>query len=309
MQLNILVNNVFNGWEPTDIRLGGTEESVVHWAEELARRGHQVTVYRNGRNAPKVEGFDLPAVTYLERDRYEGGGDICINIKSADIEPKEPTLYLTNETDATKHDLSKYLGIIWPSHWAADNIEVNNDNLFILPHGYDHTAIYPGQKTAKQCFYASSPDRGLDVLLQAWPRVYAAHPDATLIVTYGGQSNLPGVINLGEIDEDTMNDVYRSSDIWCHPCTGGELYCMVGKKAQAAACIPVIIPTMALAETVARGFKVDTPDNYAKTLIEVLSLPMEARNAIRKDVLEHAYTPNWVQSTDILLGIINSVLK
>lgn len=309
MTISFLVNEITGGWEPTDDRLGGTEESIVRWAEQLSKRGNEVRVYWNGRTSQLIE-FTEPLVNYYYRGLYtkHPKADICINIKSSEVKPKEPTLYLTNETNASQLDLSAYDGVIWPSQWAVDNIPVNNPKTFILPHGYDPTHIFPDKKVAKQCFYASSPDRGLDTLLEAWQKVFVVHPDATLLLTYGGQSNLPGVINLGEADEITMDEIYNSSDIWCHPCSGGELYCMTGKKAQAAGCIPVIIPTMALAETVERGFKTDK-EHYADTLIEVLDMKMEARDAIRTDIIKHANASTWEQSTDKLLQIIEQVLK
>lgn len=304
MQINFLVNEVYGGWEPGDTRLGGTEESVVHWASELAARHHKVTVYRNGR-------YGIPAimhdgVLYAERQLYEPE-DVCVNVKSSDVFPQEPTVYFTNETDASALDLSAYDAVAWPSQWCIDNIPANNKT-YVLPHGYDPTHIYPQKKITKQCFYASSPDRGLSTLLDAWPEVYAAHPDANLLITYGGFVDLPGVTNLGEVDEKTMDEIYRTSDIWCHPCSGGELFCITGKKAQVAGCIPVIIPTMALSETVERGFKTDK-EHYAQSLIEVLDMPLQARDAIRKDVIKHANALTWGQSTDKLLAIIEDVLE
>lgn len=281
MRISFLVNEIAGGWKPTDTRLGGTEESIVEWAKELTKRGHEVTVYDNDT-----------------RSRYAGGGDICINVKSSEIPPKEPTLYLTNETNASDLDLSAYLGVVWPSQWAVDNIPVNNKT-FILPHGYDPEKIYPDKKIPKQCFYASSPDRGLDILLEAWPSVHRVHPDATLLLTYGGHATFPGIINMDECDEDTMNEIYRTSDIWCHSANGGELYCMTGVKAQAAGCWPVVIPTMALKETVRYG-TMSTPENYARDLISALD------GHETPPILKY---PTWKDSTDKLLEIINSVVK
>ena len=286
MKINFLCNYVNGGWKPTDTRLGGTEESIVQWAKELSRRGHEVIIYDNDN-----------------RDSYNGGGDICINIKSSEIAPKEPTLYLTNETNASDLDLSKYLGVIWPSKWCVDNIPVNNKT-YILPHGYDESKIKPHKKIKKQCLYASSPDRGLDTLIEVWPEVSAWHPDATLIVTYGGKIDLPGVINMGEVDEETMNDLYNTSDYWVHPCNGGELYCISGIKAQAAGCIPVIIPRMALAETVRHGFTAKSEADYDQVLIRAL----DNSGNVRKELSKEHY-PNWKDSTDKLLQIINNVLN
>lgn len=273
MRINILVNEVAGGWEPTDARLGGTEEAVVRWAEDLTKLGHRVVVYRNSNNINPTQLHN--GVRYEQRGLYLGNGDVCINIKSSDIPPLEPTLYLTNETNATDLDLSKYDGVVWPSQWAAKNIRVNNDNVYIVPHGYDPNEIYPSRKVKKQCLYASSPDRGLDFLLDIWDKVHLAHPDATLFVTYGAKRPdvkkwLNGVYFLGDLDENQMNELYRESDVWCHPCTGVELFCITGLKAQAAGCVPVIIPAMALDETVKWGVKT-TKEDYAKALIKALN--------------------------------------
>lgn len=307
MRINILVNNVFDGWQPTDARLGGTEESVVEWAAELATREHEVHVFHNSPNSSwhefspngvgnKGTASYWPREYYLEQKRFN---DVCINIKSPEVAPKEPTFYLTNETDAGRHDLSAYEGVIWPSKWAADNIPVNNPKLYILPHGYNDKLIYPDKKVSKQCFYASSPDRGLDVLLEAWPSVSSAVAEATLLLTYGAPVvDMDGVINMGEVDVQTMNEIYRTSQYWLHPCTGGELYCMVGVKAQAAGCWPVIIPTMALSETVKYG-TFSSKETYAEDLIKALAEPPSA---------PHYDYPNWSSSTDELLNILQNVV-
>lgn len=297
MRINFIVNRVFDGWEPTDTRLGGTEKAVVEWAEELTKRGHTVFVYHNPRDYEKV---CESSPFYTPREAYAGGGDICINIKSSDVPPKEPTLYYTNEMNASELDLSAYDGVIHISQYAKDNIPVNNPNVFIVPHGYDHTKIYPGEKIPKQCFYASSPDRGLDTLLEAWPQIYKVHPDATLLVTYGGTGpDLPGVMYMGEVDEEFMNEIYKTSDIWCHPCNGGELYCITGIKAQAAGCWPVVIPTMALAETVKFG-DLANEGNYGQTLARALDGHPEP---------PQVPMPTIQDSTNELLKVIHLVLE
>lgn len=282
MRLSFLVNQIQGGWKPTDTRLGGTEESVVEWAKELRYRGYEVDIYDNDN-----------------RDLYPGGYDVCINVKSSDKPRFEPTIYFTNETDASEKDLSDYDVVAWPSQWAKDNIPVNNRTI-VVPHGYDQTTIYPGPKNRKQCFYASSPDRGLDTLLNVWPSVIREHPDATLILTYGAPyCDLPGVTNLGECSDAEMQHVYRTSDIWCHPASGGELFCMTGIKAQAAGCWPVIIRTMALQETVKYG-TFSSKEKYAKDLIEALNGHPEP--------LKYNYI-NWKQSTDILEKSILKLCK
>lgn len=303
MKINFLCNPVFDGWEPTDTRLGGTEESIVKWAGELAKRGHEVNVYRNG----SYHMFDHE-VLYQPREEYDGSGDICINLKSSEVSPKEPTLYLTNETDATSKDLSAYAGVIWPSEYALESIPVNNPVKYVLPHGYDNHHIYPVTKITNQCLYASSPDRGLQTLLKLWPSIYAEHPDATLKVTYGAEEfDCPGVEFLGDVDEETMNRLYRESDIWAYPCNGGELFGITGIKAQAAGCVPVIIPTMALKETVRHGFFANE-DTFADMLRMALRNNQGKKDMVRGKLAQEHYV-NWEESTDRLIEIINDTLK
>ena len=300
MVINFLVNEVSGGWEPTDTRLGGSEEAVVKWAEEFAAQGHEVHVFRNGRsNSWKEYLQDCGSLNYWPREMYKGGGDVCINVKSSEIAPKEPTVYFTNETNASSLDLSAYKAVVWPSQWCVDNIPVNNPNVFVVPHGYDPAKIYPSKKIPKQCLYASSPDRGLDVLLDVWPQVYAAHPDASLIVTYGAEGrDIPGVTFLGSVDEDLMDELYRTSEYWCHPCTGVELFCITGLKAQSAGCWPVIIPAMALKETVKFG-TFSTIEGYADALLDALN---------SHPIIPKVTLPTYQDSADELMKVILKVL-
>lgn len=296
-KISILVNDVFDGWSPKDTRLGGTEESVVEWANELTRREHYVRVYSNFKETGSYNG-----VEYLLRDEYSPMG-VTLNVKCSEIDPQEPTWYFTNETDATKLDLSKFKGVIFPSKWAMDNIPVNNPEVRVVPHGYNSKEIYPSEKIPKQCFYASSPDRGLETVLEAWPKVYKAHPDASLILTYGvKETNLEGVIPLGDVSNDTMNQIYRTSDVWVHPANGGELFGMTGVKAQAAGCVPLYFPTMALKETVRHGV-MSMPETFAQDWIELLE--DEQKKSDIRSKLEAEDYPDWKSSTDILLETIH----
>lgn len=293
MVINFLVNPVVNGWNPADTRLGGTEESVVRWADELTNRGHTVHVYHNNNEKPWAR-------NYHPREYYHDDANVTINIKSPEITGKN-MFYLTNETDANRLDLSAYELVIWPSKWAYDNIPVNNKST-ILPHGYDSEKIKPGKKIPKQVLYASSPDRGLDLLLACWPSVYEAHPDANLIVTYGAPAqDIPGVTFLGEVDEDMMNELYATSDVWAHPCSGGELYGITGIKAQASGCVPVYIPTMALAETVKHGVACDK-FNFRDRLIQTLG-DETLKDNIREQSSKEDFV-DWKKSTTILENII-----
>lgn len=297
--ISFIVNPVANGWHPDDTRLGGTEESVVEWAERIATKGHRVRVYGNIKgNSQKIRG-----VYYHQRGAYKGGEGITINVKSSDIPRQEPTWYLTNEMNAGQLDLAQYDGVILPSRWALDNLEVQHRNIQILPHGYDSTKIFPKTKIRNQCLYTSSPDRGLSELVDLWPQIVEQVPDATLIVTYNGFLDAPNVLNMGDVDPETMNELYNTSQFWLHPCLGGELYCIAAVKAMAAHAIPVYYPTMALKETVRWGIR-----THRETFVRKLLHAMTS-NQYKHEMLAHAAVqefpyPDWNITTDKLLSII-----
>lgn len=305
MVIRFLVNNIFQGWMPDASRLGGTEESIVEWADILSK-DYKVQVFSNFLSE---EPFIYRGAVYFPRSQYleqvgkEHG--ITVNVKSYDIEPVENSIYLTNEVDASKHNLEDFKFVILPSQWAVDNIPVNAPTR-IVPHGFDPEHIYPSIKANKQCLYSSSPDRGLDTLEQIWPSVVGQHPDAHLIITYGGTIDAPNVTSIGEVSSTTMDKLYQSSEIWLHPCNGGELFGMSAVKAQAAGAIPVYFPTMALSETVQIGEKcTDARDMYTK-LVALLG-DDKRKQQYRRD-LDKLQLPNWQVSTELLKQVIIEAL-
>lgn len=80
------------------------------------------------------------------------------------------------------------------------------------------------------------PRKGLDVLLDAWPRVCAAHPGAELWVAGPGTDTTtgPGVRAFGAVDEGTLPRLYRSADLYCSPARFGESFGIVLLEAMAA---------------------------------------------------------------------------
>lgn len=302
IRISFVCNPVYinGGWSPWDTRIGGSEESIVEWSKRLHKRGYKVQVFHNGRHG-RYKG-----VEYRDHSDFEPG-DVTININYPQYKSTAPTIFWTSLTEHP--DLSHFDVVCAISKYQIENCGIVHNNIKLLPPGYDDLKIYPGKKIPKQCFYASSPDRGLDTLLEAWPKVHQVHPNATLLVTYGGNIDLPGVINLGEVDEKTMNEIYRTSEIWCHPCNGGELYCMTGIKAQAAECVPVIIPTMALSETVRTGYFTDK-NHYADTLIEAMQPESgtEHLRSILRHIRKDTGYPTWESTTDELEKIIKSVV-
>jgi len=283
------------GWSPHDKFLAGTEESVREWASEIRKRGYKVTVYYNG------EPTTFKDVDYKKYSDYVPH-DKEINVKFADFQHANDknVWYLTNETDIAKKQslVERFDGVIFPSKWALDNLGYVG-KARIVPHGYNKDAIYADEKTKYQCLYASSPDRGFEELVRLWPEVVEREPRATLVVTYGIEPrDMPNTMFLGKVDDDLMNQLFRTSDFWLHPCLGGELFCMSAVKAQVSQAIPVVYPTMALAETVRYGIRCDK-DNFVERLVD--SMHDERHQKILRYKLQVEPFADWVESTERLL--------
>lgn len=298
--MKIIFSSSLPNWNPTDERIGGTEESIVRWADELQNRGHQVIVFRQG------ESRSFNGVPYVSDERfisYEGGADISIAVNNYNAPIKGKTLYLTNETDADSIDLSKYDGVILPTQWAKESVRVNND-VYIVPHGYDSEKIKPGEKIDKRCIYTSSPDRGLESLQRIWPGVVDKHPDAELVVSYGGFIDTPNT-RCGSFTEKEMDDLYNTADLWLHPCSGGEMYGMSAVKAQAAGAIPIYFPMMALNETVQHGYSCADEREMMNKIIELLD--DKDRKEKDREVLASKEYVDWNASTTELENVILKV--
>jgi glycosyltransferase involved in cell wall biosynthesis len=288
MKISFVVNpvDIDGGWSPWSERIGGSEEFVVETSLRLKERGHEVAVYHNGRHGI-YEG-----VQYKERTEYlvDSGGGVAVNINYPDLRPLEPTVYWTSLYPEAGHDLSAFRKVLAISNWQIANSGIVHDDIGLLPPGYNSDAIRPGDKIPKTVLYSSSPDRGLENLVRAWPEVIKEHPDAQLILTYGANVDLPNCTCLGSVSSGEMIELYNTTDIWCHPCSGGELYCKSGIEAQAAGCWPVYFPVMALSETVRFGTKSTRP-TLAQDLITALYGHPEP---------PHVIFPDWTFITDSL---------
>lgn len=157
--------------------------------------------------------------------------------------------------------------------------------------------------------YTSSYDRGLQHLLEMWPKVIEAVPDAQLNIYYGWQlferfyagnpasmswmdkmktmMTQPGVNEHGRLSQEKLKEELLVSGVWAYPTHFGEINCISAIKAQAYGCEPVVVNYAALQETVQYGRKVEgdiydqeTKDEFAKQLIAALQEPMsdDARN-------------------------------
>jgi len=141
----------------------------------------------------------------------------------------------------------------------------------VIGHGI-YPELYKKGKKENICLYSSSPDRGGKFI------------DEKMINDMGYKLIKTYKKDISEIE---MIDLYRKAKFWLHPCQGVELFCIAGVKAQASGCIPVVVPNMALKETIKWGIKTDF-EHYNEELSKALKNPPRA---------EGYDPPTWLEVT------------
>jgi hypothetical protein len=189
----------FSRIEDDDTRvMTGTDSSFLGYGWALAQRGHEVTLFVDKQDGlarwnaclvrpyeeaggafdaaiawndgEKLAAFDGARLLHSHGRGFAGG---CPDGVDAFLAPSSPLMRLLGPQGP--HDADWY----------------------VLPNGPGLLGYPSAPKVPGRCLWASSPDRGLHVVLGQWPRIRAAVPTATLRVFYGHSLDAW----LGHIDE------------------------------------------------------------------------------------------------------------
>ncbi len=238
------------GWEwGPHCYVGGTQEFVVETAGVLAKK-NDVVVYYDGKP------LEHEGIYYLNRKNFTGQ-DIVLACNSHPPKNGRHTIYYTNWVHQRQENCMQYDERIVLSKYQQ---ALFGSNSRIVPHSCWPEKFKNPQKIKGKCLYSSSPDRGLEFIKSIWPEV-EKETGATLVYTYDKN-----------ISEEEMVEHYKESEFWLHPGLGVELFCISAVKAQVAGCIPVVVPEMALSETVKTGIKT-TIAEFKDRLIEAIKNP------------------------------------
>ncbi|MGD0133633.1 MAG: hypothetical protein ABSE57_16395 [Bryobacteraceae bacterium] len=292
-------------WSPLSVNtgIGGSQEALIAMAAAFERLGHSVRVYNScGSAAGQYEG-----VVYQDYRAFgrEPSADLVVVWRwpwlESSLPPRVPSvLWLEDmiEPQAVAAAAHRYRKIVVLSRFHRQHYSALPDQKFffsrngIHPEQFDQTV----ERDPYKVVYGSSYDRGLLPLLEAWPRVKAQVPRASLTVFYGFQAararafQLIGapsrsyrkhnpiaywmyrrsmlanmrrvnVQHLGRIGHREVARQFLSAGIWAYPTHFPETSCITAMKAQAAGAVPVVIPSGAVDETVQFGAKTSTNAN------------------------------------------------
>lgn len=247
------------------VGVGGAELALLTMAQIWHEAGYKVTVYNSPRESNGSSFKQLPVHEFNPNSKR----DFLIIFRSPN--PKILTsgpVYgsriwwsCDQYTQGNYKIFSSFVDkIVCISPYHAEYFkkiyDINKVHVIDLPVRYmdfDGASILP--KIKNRMIFTSVPDRGLDVLWEMWPRIKAAIPDATLVITsdyrlWGQDDPLnhhfrvrwviqDGVHFLGAIPRDKMIAQVRAAQALIYPCIYDELFCISVAEAQSLGTVPV----------------------------------------------------------------------
>lgn len=288
-------------WHPFDITqrgLGGSETAAVRLAEELAAMNYAVTLYGQFGEDSVVGDVILRDFQAFDPTQRL---DVMVGFRNAHrfdqpVNARSSILWLEDLPGAEGLNRTNNQHIDWIVGVTDWHRRAILDHYPWLEHGkvvagrngitHSFFETTPTPEREKRVLFTSSPDRGLDIVLECWPRVRDQVPDAEFVSTYSrwydlvaeanpaayqfrehimSLLNQPGVTRIkGGLGQQRLADLMRSSLVWAHPSwySDGnmqfhETSCISAMEAQAAGLVIVASNWGALTETVMHGTLID----------------------------------------------------
>lgn len=306
------MSTAFSGETVFKRPMGGSESALFYLSRELARIGHDVVIYNNcGPEAGIYESVDYRQFTTLAdlvKHSKQNEYDIFISFRDLPaflfpIKAKKRIWWGHDDFSNVWHypDLRKYLGAAFlkiagmlinkfcdelfvVSKWLGDicveKVGVKREKIYATKNGvyWPYFEIPSPARDPFRLFYISVPARGLDVLLDIFPRIKKEIPQATLHVYCGfdlGVLKEKDRINAQKIYDKTKQDgvflegtkkhsdlakELLKSSILLYPSHAvpdaaffAETSCIAALEAQAAGCPVIASKRGALIESIVDG--------------------------------------------------------
>lgn len=342
-------------WSPLSLRqggIGGSETALVQVATRMAREGWKVKVhsssepgliagvlYRPFTAWDPTEPVDLLVVSRVAHvfDNPIGAAKTALWCHDHSYETLTPerTAKIDHIVVLSEWQKARFERL-YP--WTADRLTIIRNGISYLD--LDGTERYPHAKRGftkrkSRAVYSSSADRGLDVLLEVWPRIRGKAPKAELHVFYGFDtldkvaahspqlaaykqailakveelgSEKAGVFLRGRVGQVELAAEMQQARVLAYPTAFLETSCITAMEAQAAG-LPIVSSKLgALAETGADGWLIDWAANedepanrteaYQDEFVDAvvtMLIRSDAWNTWHHAALRDAETTDWSQ--------------
>ncbi len=164
----------------------------------------------------------------------------------------------------------------------------------LIPNGIDVADYAPGEKVAKSVVFLGRNDarKGLPVLLEAWPDIAAAHPDAKLtVIGADDPGGSPASVEFaGRVSDEEKCRRLASASVYCAPNLSGESFGIVVAEGMASGCAIVASGLPAFVRVAGDAARYVAPGDaagLAHTVRDLLSDPDEVSrlgSVARKEV-------------------------
>jgi phosphatidylinositol alpha-mannosyltransferase len=152
----------------------------------------------------------------------------------------------------------------------------------IIPNGIDVQSYSRGPKEPCRVAFLGRDDerKGLSVLLDAWPAVREAIPEATLAVMGADRGAAgDGVQYLGWVDDDAKRDILAAATVFCAPNLGGESFGIILAEAMASGCAVVASTIPAFEYVAGPAARFVSPGESAPLAREIIGLLVNSADA------------------------------
>jgi glycosyltransferase involved in cell wall biosynthesis len=246
--------------------LGGADSVLLNMISELARH-HEVEAYIPVKTEGRYEGANIfPFMTLFDEPK---SCDVIIHYRKVfpipnTLKHKKSIFYSQDTVDTpcfeglkgNRNVLNQYHKIWVLSRFHKENIktmfDVPDDKIFIIGNYAPEMPVV--EKKELQFIYASTPFRGLDVLLKAWQSIVERYPSAVLHIyssmkIYGAEQlddlhfgrmfrdmksgRFKNLVFYGSVPQAEMLETMNSSFMLLYPNTYPETYCNVIMESRA----------------------------------------------------------------------------
>lgn len=317
-------------WEPSDGKLGGSEQAVVNLSENWVKSGKKVIVYGevpdktfNGVVYKPWQEFNFNA-KYKNLILWRSFGLITIlpfNIQADKIIFDMHDNFIGQNLDVSKKFCNKVDKVLLKSNYHKSiflervDPKYDQNKIIVIPNGIrvEKFSIQP-QGTQRNPFrfcYCSCYTRGLDKIIGiVWPIIYGYEPRAELHVYYGmdgirdeNQKNYlksflvqPGVMDHGRQPiEMIIREKYLSTFHFYITNTEGEIDCISIRESLVTGCIPLLSNFGVFKEREGIHFDFNDEKQMKMAAINIINL-LKNSNKIeeyRKKIVNHNTIINW----------------
>ncbi len=276
-----------------DAPLGGSETALVEVSRRLAARGLAVEVYAPDPAQGTRRGIRWGRVSQLEQDLASGATRprvlvICRDAALAPLARRADMTWIWLQDMPMEghrklfrralplvdrilcisdYQLQRFARVFHiPAAEVDEKFCRTRNGLDLTNHAWLRSGDLAGGRIPGRCVYASAPFRGLEYLLDAWPRIRAGAPGATLeilggMVTYDQPDDpfahlyarardLDGVTVTGAVPQRALLESLRRAELLLYPCCFREAGCIVLQMALACGTVPVTSDIACLPEYV-----------------------------------------------------------